>query len=73
MQAFIEGDVYIDFPYERVKFRYEKATHTVYQRWYGATETRIPHDSELYNEAHSGGFAITCEEYYRDEPTGSGP
>lgn len=69
MQAFIDGDVYIDYPYERVKFRWEHATKTVYQWWYfEATETQIRHDAELYNEAHSGGFAITREEYYRDEP-----
>ena len=65
-KAFIEGDVYIDYPYERVKFRYVRATNTVYQRWYGKSESEIPHDSELYNESHSGGWAITREEYYRD-------
>lgn len=73
MKAFIEGDVYIDYPYERVKFRYERETNTVYQRWYEEPEeTRIPSDSELYNESHSGGFAITREEYYRDWPVRSG-
>ena len=65
-KAFLVGDVYIDYPYEGVKFRYEHATNTVYQKWYGESETRIPNDSELYNESHSGGFAITREEYWRD-------
>ncbi len=64
--AFLKGDVYIDYPYEDVKFRYEKATNKVYRRWYGESEMEIPHDSELYNESHSGGWAITREEYFRD-------
>jgi len=68
LDAFMEGDVYIDYPYERVKFRYEKETHTVYQRWYSEThETPIDHDSHLYNEAHSGGFMVSREDYYRDD------
>jgi len=64
-KAFIEGDVYIDYPDERVKFRYVRATLTACQRWYGESESQIPHDSELYNESHSGGWAITREEYFR--------
>ena len=65
-KAFIEGDVYIDYPYERVMFRYEKETNTVYQRWYAEShEKQIPLDSHLYNESHSGGFMITREEYFK--------
>ena len=66
LRAFTEGDVYIDYPYEKVKFRFELTTRAVYQRWYDETEMRISHDAELYNEAHSGGFMITREEYFCD-------
>jgi hypothetical protein len=66
IKAFIEGDVYIDYPYEDVKFRFEKETGKVYQRWYGGSEMEIPGDSELYHESHSGGWAITREEYFSD-------
>ncbi len=65
--AFLKGDVYIDYPYEEVKFRYEKATNKVYRRWYGETEMEIPMTSELYNESHSGGWQITREDYFRDK------
>jgi len=66
IKAFIEDDVYIDYPYEDVKFRFDKKTGKVYRRWYGVSEMEIPYDSELYNESHSGGWAITREEYFRD-------
>ncbi len=35
MDAFLTGEVYIDFPYEEAKIRFEKDTLKVYQRWYG--------------------------------------
>ncbi len=65
-KAFLKGDVYIDYPYEDVKFRYENATNKVYRRWYGEPEMEIPMSSDLYNEAHSGGWQISREEYFRD-------
>jgi hypothetical protein len=66
LEAFMVGDVYIDYPYEDVKFRFDKKAGKVYQRWYGGSEMEIPHDSELYHESHSGGWAITREEYFSD-------
>jgi len=66
IKAFIEGDVYIDYPYEDVKFRFEKETGKVYKRRYGGVEMEIPGNSKLYYEARRGGCAITREEYFRD-------
>ncbi len=66
MDAFIEGDVYIDFPYERAKFRYEKATKKVYRRFYGESEDEIPPSSNLYNQAICEGKQITRDDYFRD-------
>jgi hypothetical protein len=66
-EAFVEGDVYIDYPYEDAKFRFERATLKVYRRFYGEPEIEIPHDSELYHEAQSGGWQITAEEYFQDQ------
>ena len=66
MDAFLEGDVYIDYPYEDAKFRFEKATNKVYQRGYGGTEMEIPYSSDLYHEAISAGEQITREDYFRD-------
>ncbi len=66
MDAFFKGDVYIDFPYEDAKFRFEKDTGKVYQRFYGQPEVEIPPSSHLYNEAISAGEQITREDYFRE-------
>jgi hypothetical protein len=65
-EAFREGDVYIDYPYEDAKFRSEKETGKVYRRFYDEREIEIDHTSKLFHEAISGGFQITREEYFQD-------
>jgi hypothetical protein len=71
LQAFVAGDVYIDYPYEDAKFRYEKATGKVYRRFYGETEFEIDPTSELYHEGISGGWKIDAEDYDRDHEAAS--
>jgi hypothetical protein len=66
LDAFQAGDVYIDFPYEDVKFRFEKRTRKVYGRFYGKPEHEIDPKSVLYHEAISAGTLITREEYFSD-------
>ena len=59
-------DIYIDYPFEDAKFRWDKDKQKVYRRFYGKEEVEIPHSSDLYNQAISAGKEITCDEYYRD-------
>jgi hypothetical protein len=66
MAVFRAGDVYIDFPFERAKFRYEYASGKAFRRFYGEPEDQIPNASALYHDAISAGTLITREEYYRD-------
>ena len=66
LDAFDAGDVYIDFPYEDAKFRYEKRTRKVYRRFYGQAEREILPSSDLYHEAIAAARLITQEQYYRD-------
>lgn len=66
LDAFRAGDVYIDYPYEEVKFRFEKKTGKAYGRFYGEAENEIDRKSGLYHDAISAGKLITREEYYRD-------
>ena len=66
LDAFRAGDVYIDFPFEDVKFRYENKTGKVYRRFYGEPEMEIEPSSVLYHDAISAGKIITREEYFRD-------
>jgi len=64
--AFHLGDVYIDFPFEDAKFRYEKASGKVYARFTGRPENGIESSSNLYHDAISAGKLITREAYFRD-------
>ena len=66
MDAFQAGDVYLDYPYESAKFRFEKESGKVFRRFYGQPEKEILPSSELYNEAISAGTQITREKYYED-------
>lgn len=59
-------DIYIDYPFEDAKFRWDKDTEKVYRRFYGKEEVEIPHDSDLYNQAISAGKEIAREEYFGD-------
>jgi hypothetical protein len=65
-KAFVEGDVYIDYPYEKAKFRYERATLKVYRYFYGEPEMEIDSSSHLYMDAQSGGWRITRAGYLGD-------
>ena len=64
--AFSLGDVYIDFPFEDAKFRYDEATGKVYARFLGRPENEIESSSTLYHDARSSGALITRGEYFRD-------
>ncbi|MDB4972421.1 MAG: hypothetical protein JWN48_762 [Myxococcaceae bacterium] len=64
--AFHDGDLHMDFPYEGVMFRFEKATGKVFRRFYGqALETEIEQSNTLFAEARMAGRQVTAEEYLR--------
>ena len=65
-EAFQAGDVFIDYPYEGCKFRWEKKTKKVFGRFYGQIEHEIDHTNSIFRDAMSAGKLITREEYYRD-------
>ena len=67
--AFAAGDVYIDFPYQEVFFRFEKATGRVLRKFYGeAAETEIPRDNRLYSEGVIAGSEVTADLYSKGRP-----
>ena len=66
LDAFREGDVYLDYPSEDVKFRYENKTGKVFRRFYGQAEEEVSYSSNLFRDAMSSGKQITREEYYQD-------
>ena len=64
LELFREGDVYIDYPFEDKKYRFEKATNKVFVRCYGEKEVEI--NNVHFNEAIQAGNVITKEQYLRD-------
>ncbi len=66
MDAYREGDVYLDYPFEDVKCCWEKETKKVFRRFYGQAEKETRPTSNLYHDALSTGKLITREEYYCD-------
>lgn len=66
LEHFRQGDVYLDYPFEELKFRFEHATGKVFARFYGKPEYQIEHSSQLFHDAISAGRTIKPEEYFAD-------
>lgn len=67
--AFAAGDVFIDFPYEEVFFRFEKATGSVFRKFYGElTESEIPSSNNLFAEARIAGTQVSAQCYAKGRP-----
>ena len=65
LQACRRGDVFLDYPFEDVKFRYEKKTGKVFRRFYGQPDREVSFSSNLFRDALSAGKQISREEYFR--------
>ncbi len=67
--AFAAGDVYIDFPYEEVFFRFEKTTGRVFRKFYGdSTESEVPKSNNLYADARIAGVQVSIDAYIKGRP-----
>jgi hypothetical protein len=73
--AFQAGDLYIEYGFEEVLFRYEKETTRFFRKFYNKSdEHEVPHDSKLLCEAQCSGVLTTAERYFsggapEDNPT----
>jgi len=65
-EIFRVRDVFIDYPFEDVMFRWSHSEKRIFRKFYGAEESRdsVPHDNGLFNQALLGGEEITREQYY---------
>lgn len=73
LDAFRNGsDVFIDYGFEEVTFRWEAATGKIFRKFYGAEEEPLPIDptNRLYNEAIDIGIEINFETYSRGRTRG---
>ncbi len=58
-QRFQQGDVFIDYDFESVMFRYDAATHTFFRKFHGeAEEHPVPSNNRLLADAIRGGDEI---------------
>lgn len=65
-EQFQEGDVYIDYDFEDVLFRFDHASRRVFRKWYGqGDEFEVPNDNNLYQQAIRFGDAIDAETYQK--------
>ncbi|RUL65767.1 hypothetical protein EKH79_03385 [Dyella dinghuensis] len=62
---FARRDIYIDYAYLRVMFRWDHVAGKIYVRHYGHVETAtpVPHDNGLFTEATLYGLEISQAEY----------
>jgi hypothetical protein len=56
-------DVYIDYPFEDVMFRWDHQTHRVFRKFYGEQEVEIAASSALFHDAISAGDQISADLY----------
>lgn len=66
MNAFQQGDVYIDYPYGDAKFRYEHATSRVFRRFNNREEVEVGYTNDLFRDAMRSGAQIDREHYFSD-------
>jgi hypothetical protein len=70
-KRFRMGDVFIDYDYENVMFRWEHATGKCFRKFYGENqedEDEVPHDNGLLNEAIRFGDETDAQTYYAGKP-----
>jgi hypothetical protein len=62
---FAREDIYIDYPFEEVMYRWDHVAREIHVKFYGADESPkpIPHDNRLFNDALLGGEEISKEQY----------
>jgi hypothetical protein len=67
---FAVRDVYLNYDFEEVTYRWDHRTREVYVKFYGAEESKkvVPPDNRLYNDAILYGREISRQEYEEGYP-----
>lgn len=62
---FTQRDIFIDYPFEEVMFRWDHQCELVFRKFYGKQETpeSVPHSNRLFNDALLYGEEISEEQY----------
>ena len=64
-EEFSKRDIYIDYAFEEVMFRWDHIKREIYIKFYNKDESTkpIPHDNRLFNDALRFGDEISKEDY----------
>jgi len=64
-ERFGQEDIYVDYEFERVMFRWDFHEKKIYRKFYSEKEGAqpVPHDNRLYNDALLYGDEVTRDEY----------
>ena len=66
-ERFSGEDIYVDYPFEAVMFRWDHTERKIYRRFYGKVETGpVPHDNGLFNDALRFGEETTKDNYFNE-------
>lgn len=73
-ERFNHENIYIDYDFEQVMFRWDHLERKRYKKFYGESEGNeiIPHDNRLYNDSLLYGDEITLEEYMKGKEFADG-
>lgn len=66
-ELFSRQDVYIDYQFEEVMYRWDHENKKIYAKFYGEDEnsTPVPHDNRLFNDALLSGVEVTKADYIK--------
>jgi hypothetical protein len=72
-EQFKYQDIYVDYDFEEVMFRWDHLEKKIYRKFYGEIEDfdPVPHDNRLFNDALLNGEQIAKEEYIKGKSKGS--
>lgn len=64
---FDQRDIFINYPFEEVMYRWDHLRKKIYVRFYGKDESSIaiPHENRLFNDALLYGDEITFNQYQK--------
>ena len=62
---FADHDVYVDYAFEEVKFRWDHDARKIFRKFYGEAESAesVPYENRLFNDALRFGDEITRDVY----------
>ena len=64
---FKEREIFVDYPFEEVMFRWDHLQQPAFRKFYGESESKNPvsHENRLFNDALLYGIEVRREQYMK--------